>query len=196
MSPWAVSLALAATHGDPNQHGGTSRKCLYGRGSGSCGRHQHKPTYKIPSHKKCRLKSHRSYRGSSWHWRHQQQLQGVTGKWEAGVLSVSSVHISACAGTRFSYRFINTYQHTHRINLQFLHRVSRQKKRRMICILKKRYPPSQPVDFPVVCKKVFVKISKSRGWVAWHNSITATRRIRCPRKKGCLKSSPSRGIFR
>jgi hypothetical protein len=99
-SPWA----LAATHGEQNQHGGTSRKFLYGRGSGSCGRHQHKPTYKIPSHKKCRLKSHRSYRGSSWHWRHQQQLQGVTGKWEAGVLSVSSVHISACAGTRVSYR--------------------------------------------------------------------------------------------
>lgn len=165
MSPWAVSLALAATNGDPNQHGGTSRKCLHGRGSGSCCRHQHKPANKIPSHKKCRLKSHRVTEGPadtdgiSEHPR-------VTGKWKAGVLSVSSVHISACAGTRFSYRFINTYRHTHRINEQFLHRVSRLKNRRMISILKKRYPPRQPVDFPVVCKKVFVKISKSRGWVA------------------------------
>ena len=98
-SPWA----LAATHGDPNQHGGTSRKSLHGRGSGSCCRHQHKPANKIPSHKKCRLKSHRVTEG-------QADTNGisehpkVTGKWKAGVPSVSCVHISACAGTRVSYR--------------------------------------------------------------------------------------------
>ena len=70
-----------------------SRKFLHGRGSGSCWSTSTQPTDRYYPIRTCRLKSHRSYRGWHWHWRHQQTPHSYRKMESRGSFSEQCSHI-------------------------------------------------------------------------------------------------------